>query len=374
MKPLLVYDIEIIKAIPPRGGELEEGVEYCAGWDDHANMGVACIGAYDFETDRTRVFLADNIAEFEALAGERPVAGFNSIKFDDQVCRACGIEVRTGYDLLVELWAAAGLGPTFRPATHVGYGLDATAQANGLPGKTGHGALAPVQWQRGECGKVIDYCLEDVRLTVQLIREVDERGSLECPKTGRMLDVRPPGNAVAKQLTPKQARFVDEYLVDLDATNAARRAGYAPTHAKRVAWGLLRKPHVERAVAAAQAKRAKRLQLESDDVLRKLADLAYTDLRELVTWDAGGVRLIDSAKLSDAASAAVCKVRETKHGLEVEREPRTQALKLLGMHLGLFEKKVKVEAAVTDLTRDIESMTDGELEAELERMRGQAEP
>ena len=192
MKPLLVYDLEIVKAIPPRVGELEEGIEYCAGWDDHANMGVSVIGAYDFETERTRVFLADNFDEFETLAAERTVAGFNSVKFDDAVCAAAGLKVRTEYDLLVELWRAVGLGPTFRPATHGGYGLDATAQANGLPGKTGHGALAPVLWQRGEYGSVIDYCLEDVRLTEQLIRWVGERGSLECPKTGRMIDVRSP--------------------------------------------------------------------------------------------------------------------------------------------------------------------------------------
>lgn len=178
----LIYDIEIIKAIKRRDEPRLEGIEYCDGFHDHQNCGISVICAYDYKTNRYRVFAKDNFQEFADLADRRYVIGFNSRSFDDNVCRANGIPVSTSYDLLVELWAAAGLGPQYEHPTHAGFGLDATAKANDLPGKTGHGALAPVQWQRGEVGNVIDYCLEDVRLTKILFDLVQETGRLRDPR------------------------------------------------------------------------------------------------------------------------------------------------------------------------------------------------
>ncbi|MCY3753951.1 MAG: hypothetical protein OXG99_07675, partial [Alphaproteobacteria bacterium] len=178
-------DIEIIKAIPPRNGDREPGIEYCGGFEDHENCGVSVICAYDYATGRYRVFMEDNFAEFVALADDpasMPVIGFNSMSFDDKVLAANELAVTTNYDLLREMWRSVGLGPEFQYPTHVGFSLDATAKANGLPGKTGHGALAPVQWQLGEIGQVVDYCLEDVRLTKTLIDKVLRYGRLTDPR------------------------------------------------------------------------------------------------------------------------------------------------------------------------------------------------
>ncbi len=179
---MLIYDLEIIKAIPDRSGQREPDIEYCAGWDDHTNMGVSVIGAYDAIEDRYRVFTRETFSEFEALANDRHLIGFNSIHFDDQVLHHVGVEVETDYDLLQELWGAAGLGRHFEYPSHVGFGLDATAKANGYGGKTGWGGYAPVQWQRGEYGTVIDYCLEDVRLTWRLVQQVMSVGALRDPR------------------------------------------------------------------------------------------------------------------------------------------------------------------------------------------------
>lgn len=186
---MIIYDIEILKAIPGRDGRRLAGIEYAGGWDDHENLGIACICAYDYETDRYRTFLADNLDAFRQLVDRTDlVAGFNSVSFDNNVCRAAGIDVcdAKSYDLLVEAWAAAGLGPKFVYPSHVGFSLDALARANGLTGKTGHGAIAPVEWQRGRMGGVIDYCLEDVRLTKELVDRVI--------RTGRLRDPRNPSN------------------------------------------------------------------------------------------------------------------------------------------------------------------------------------
>lgn len=57
---MLVYDIEIIKAIPQKDSPKKQGIEYCKGWHDHQNMGISVIGAYSFEDDRYRVFTKDN--------------------------------------------------------------------------------------------------------------------------------------------------------------------------------------------------------------------------------------------------------------------------------------------------------------------------
>jgi phage terminase small subunit len=72
------------------------------------------------------------------------------------------------------------------------------------------------------------------------------------------------------RLTPKQRRFVDEYLLDLNATQAAVRAGYKPNHARQVAAENLSKPVIADAIAAAQAARSERVRISQDDVLRGL--------------------------------------------------------------------------------------------------------
>ena len=183
-KAVLFYDIEIKQAVPKRGEERVPGITYCESFDDHANMDVACICAYDTETGRYRVFTSGTFGEFEALAAERIVVGFNSIKFDDSVCGQSNIHVRTEWDLLQEIWVAVGLGRTFKYPTHAGYGLDATAKANGLTGKTGWGGSAPIDWQKARFGKVIDYCLEDVRLLRRLVeRACKKGGGIRHPKS-----------------------------------------------------------------------------------------------------------------------------------------------------------------------------------------------
>ena len=209
---VLVYDIEIVKAVPRRGEPPVEGVEYCEGWHDHANMGVSCIGAMCWNPSedwppvpRPRVFLPDNLAEFQDEASASYVVGFNSKRFDDEVLRAAGLRVRTDYDVLEEVWRAEGLDPdAFAGATHGGFGLDAMARAQGFGGKTGHGALAPVDWQQGRPGRVVDYCLADVWLTWRLLfRILQNEGDLQHPKRIGRLRLRVPKGVRERPLYPQ---------------------------------------------------------------------------------------------------------------------------------------------------------------------------
>lgn len=173
---MLVYDIEIIKAIPNKDGSRMDGIEYCEGWGDHRNMGVSVIGAYDTQQQRSRVFCEDNVAAFiEAAEAADLLVSFNGLAFDNAVIAAAWDIQLPGakcYDLLVEAWVADGKGPLFKYPSHIGYGLDALCQQTFGVCKTGSGALAPVLWQRGERGQVIDYCLNDVWLTNRLLQHV----------------------------------------------------------------------------------------------------------------------------------------------------------------------------------------------------------
>ena len=87
MKPV-IYDLEIIRAIPG-GGDKEpriEGIEYCEGWEDYANMGISCLCAYDYHEGRYRVFTERNQGEWMKLFANRDiVVGFNSARFDHKV-------------------------------------------------------------------------------------------------------------------------------------------------------------------------------------------------------------------------------------------------------------------------------------------------
>lgn len=202
----IIYDIEILRAVPSQYSYCEKGIKYCSGWSDHARMGISVIGVYDYLEDRARVFTDDNKGEFAELVKRAPLCvGFNSIPFDNAVIAATNgwamPEESICYDLLREIWAAAGLAPEFAKKTHGGYGLDAVCEKNFGAKKSGNGALAPVLWQKGQIGEVIDYCLNDVRLTKKLFDLVIAGAPVISPKDDSTLTLRSPFQTVAVPLS-----------------------------------------------------------------------------------------------------------------------------------------------------------------------------
>lgn len=91
-------------------------------------------------------------------------------------------------------------------------------------------------------------------------------------------------------LTPKQDAFVAEYLVDLNATQAAIRAGYSEHTAASIGHELLTKSEIQAAIAEAKAVRASRLEIDADTVLRELLAIATADSNELVEHKLGACR------------------------------------------------------------------------------------
>ena len=141
-------------------------------------------------------------------------------------------------------------------------------------------------------------------------------------------------------MTPKQRRFVEEYLVDLNATQAAKRAGYSPRSARTRGSRLLRNAAVAAAIAKAQNKRAARTRVSADKVVTELAKVAFGDPRRLLSWGPGGVVLRDSSELTEADAALVSEVSETRTASggtrKVKLHCKLAALNALGKHLGLF--------------------------------------
>ncbi|HBN8210012.1 TPA: terminase small subunit [Pseudomonas aeruginosa] len=86
-------------------------------------------------------------------------------------------------------------------------------------------------------------------------------------------------------LTKKQRLFVDEYLLDLNATQAAIRAGYSTRRAAEIGYQLLQRPEVAQAIQAAMAQRSQRTQVEADYVIRRLREIDEMDVLDILEDD-----------------------------------------------------------------------------------------
>lgn len=81
----------------------------------------------------------------------------------------------------------------------------------------------------------------------------------------------PVPNNPDKKLTGKQEKFVEEYLIDMNASAAARRSGYKASVSQKTGWGLLQKPHVQKALKARQLLAVEKSHVSPEWVLRKIA-------------------------------------------------------------------------------------------------------
>ncbi|WP_271017628.1 terminase small subunit [Pseudomonas aeruginosa] len=86
-------------------------------------------------------------------------------------------------------------------------------------------------------------------------------------------------------LTKKQRLFVDEYLIDLNATQAAIRAGYSTRRATEIGYQLLQRSEVAQAIQAAMAERSKRTEVEADYVIRRLREIDEMDVLDILEDD-----------------------------------------------------------------------------------------
>lgn len=146
------------------------------------------------------------------------------------------------------------------------------------------------------------------------------------------------------KLTAKQKRFCDEYLIDLNATQAAIRAGYSPKTACEQASRLLANVKVQDEIAIEMAERSKRTGINQDRVLMEIAKMAFVNIDDVIDLDTAKVKR--TATKEDLACIQSVKIKQTEFGTEREIKlcDKKSNLELLGKHLGMFKDKVELEA------------------------------
>ena len=151
-------------------------------------------------------------------------------------------------------------------------------------------------------------------------------------------------------MTARQARFVEEYLIDLNATQAAIRAGYSPLSAESDGPRMLGNPSINAAIEERKARRVAKSGITQARVLEELAGLAFSDIRNYRIDDAGNLHLAPGAPRN--AMAAISSVKrkvftddEGRSTVEVEFKlwGKTEPLKLVGRHVDVKGVVERVE-------------------------------
>ena len=162
------------------------------------------------------------------------------------------------------------------------------------------------------------------------------------------------------KITKKNEVFCEEYLIDLNATQAAIRAGYSPDSAGSIGFELLKKPEIRARIDQAMAERSKRTGINADRVLRELGRIAFLNPKDVI--DLNTAEVLDTATDDDLAVIAGVKVKYVPHKdfdedgepvieqaieREVKMADKLKALELCGRHLGMFKDNPEANAPVT---------------------------
>lgn len=148
-------------------------------------------------------------------------------------------------------------------------------------------------------------------------------------------------------MTKKQKLFVEEYLIDLNATQAAIRAGYSPETAGSIGNENLKKPEIRARIDKAMAERSKRTGVNADRVVQELAKIAFVNAMDVIDQKTATVK--EGASLDDTAAILSVKVKTFgDDGLEreIKMADKIKALELLGKHLGMFKDKVELSGSL----------------------------
>jgi len=143
------------------------------------------------------------------------------------------------------------------------------------------------------------------------------------------------------KLTPKQKAFCNEYLIDLNATQAAIRAGYSKKTAKTIGAQNLSKLNLQEVIQELMKKREKRTEITQDRVLEELACLGFSNIKDYVSASTakGFIAFKDIEKISDEKARAIeaIKVNYKEGKIEFKLHSKTKTLDMIGRHLGMFK-------------------------------------
>lgn len=153
-------------------------------------------------------------------------------------------------------------------------------------------------------------------------------------------------------MTKKQKLFVDEYLIDLNATQAAIRAGYSPDTAYSIGQENLKKPEIKARIDKAMAERSRRTGVNADRVIMELAKIAFVNAANVIDHKTATVK--SDASPDDTAAIQSVKVKTFgEDGLEreIKMADKLKALELLGKHLGMFKDKLELSGMESEKSK-----------------------
>lgn len=148
-------------------------------------------------------------------------------------------------------------------------------------------------------------------------------------------------------MNPKQERFCKEYIIDLNATQAAIRAGYSKKTAGQIGERLLKNVEIQKFVSELQKKREERTEITGDMVVRELAKIGFANVQDFLT---GGNSINDISEIDQDKAAAIGSIETTttvrgkgedqytERTTKIKIWDKTKALEQLGRHTGIFEK------------------------------------
>ena len=162
-------------------------------------------------------------------------------------------------------------------------------------------------------------------------------------------------------LTPKQKRFTEEYMLDLNSSAASIRAGYSSKTAGKIGFENLQKPEIQAAVETAMAERALRTEVSVDRTLKELARVGFSDVRRLFTSDG---RMKSIHELDDDMAAAIASLKVVTRSLsngdveyvyEIKCWDKNSAQEKISRHLGMLDAKPKANDTEDPLTKLLKS-------------------
>jgi phage terminase small subunit len=165
-------------------------------------------------------------------------------------------------------------------------------------------------------------------------------------------------------LTAKQKRLCEEYIIDLNGTQAAIRAGYSSRTANEQAARLLAKASAQEYIQKLKQDRSARTEITADRVLQELAAVAFAKIDDFIrveqvtaTVDLGedqegnpitdtrtykAVEIFETDKVDQAKMPAIASIKQGRDGIELKTHDKIKSLELLGRHLGMWNDKMDV--------------------------------
>lgn len=165
---------------------------------------------------------------------------------------------------------------------------------------------------------------------------------------------------MANKLTPKQRRFIDEYLIDLNATQAAIRAGYSEKTAYSIGLQTLKKLEIQAEIQKRRNRLQNKLEITQERVLQELAAIAFANGADYAKVVNSGllptVEMIPTEELPPEKLPAIAGIKANQYGVEVKLHDKVKALELLGKYLGTFDGGPAQEQTENNLFEAIDSI------------------